>query len=150
MGERTDATATGSPLPRRRTSRTPTVQLRQGPPLPGGGVRASGQGRRDQSRRAAVNARPITAGDLFRLDRRASVQFCHPVTVRVIREIVDRSTFDGWTWIEAYELDGKGEAVAKRELFVQPSGLRRLNVTAGEGPSIGRRARTAARPRVPA
>ncbi|MEU8069942.1 hypothetical protein [Micromonospora sp. NPDC049151] len=78
------------------------------------------------------------------------MQFCHPVTVRVIREIVDRSTFDGWTWIEAYELDGKGEAVAKRELFVQPSGLRRLNVTAGEGPSIGRRARTAARPRVPA
>ncbi|MEU7574839.1 hypothetical protein [Micromonospora sp. NPDC049240] len=42
-----------------------------------------------------MSARPIRAGDLLRLDRAASVQFCRPITVRVIREIASRSTFDG-------------------------------------------------------
>ncbi|MFG1674953.1 hypothetical protein [Micromonospora sp. NPDC049282] len=92
-----------------------------------------------------MSARPIRAGDLVRLDRTASVQFCRPITVRVIREIVGRSTFDGWAWIEAYELNGRGEAVAKRELFVKPAGLRRMDAEAGVGP-----ARTTTRMRVPA
>ncbi|MGC4889550.1 hypothetical protein [Micromonospora sp. DT227] len=85
-----------------------------------------------------MSARPIRAGDLLRLDRAASVQFCRPITVRVIREIADRSTFDGWAWIEAYELNGRGEAVAKRELFVQPAGLRWLDAKPSSGPSPAR------------
>ncbi|WFE41385.1 hypothetical protein [Micromonospora sp. WMMD998] len=97
-----------------------------------------------------MSTRPIKAGDLLRLDRAASVQFCRPITVRVIREITDRQTFDGWAWIEVYELDGRGDAVAKRELFVQPAGLRWLNARAGERPTVSRSAPIATRPRVPA
>ncbi|MFJ8206128.1 hypothetical protein [Micromonospora chalcea] len=68
----------------------------------------------------------------------------------MIREIGDRHTYDGWTWIEAYELNTKGDAVAKRELFVQPAGLRWLDSGASEGAVVGRRVRTATRTRVPA
>ncbi|WP_254910104.1 hypothetical protein [Micromonospora sp. NBS 11-29] len=75
------------------------------------------------------------------------MQFWHPITVRVIREIADRHPFDGWAWIEAYELDGRGDAVAKRELFVQPAGLRWLDTAASDSPAL---ARPAARLRVPA
>ncbi|MEU8313989.1 hypothetical protein [Micromonospora sp. NPDC049033] len=94
------------------------------------------------------DARPIKAGDLLRLGRAASVQFCRPITVRVIREITDRHPYDGWAWIEAYELNGRGVAVAKRELFVRLAGLHRLDAGAGAGD--GRRVRSAARQRVPA
>ncbi|WBC16998.1 hypothetical protein O7600_09265 [Micromonospora sp. WMMA1998] len=89
---------------------------------------------------AAAGVRPIKAGDLLRLDRRASVQFCRLITVRVIREITDRQPFDGWSWIEAYELNCSGVAVAKRELFVWLAGLRRLNPRAGERPIVSGRA----------
>lgn len=100
--------------------------------------------------RTSPSARPIKAGDLLRLGRTASVQFCRPLIVRVIAKIEDRHTYDGWAWIEAYELDAKGDAVAKRELFVQPSGLQWLDARAGEGTVVGHRVRTATRPRVPA
>ncbi|MER7995282.1 hypothetical protein [Micromonospora chalcea] len=96
------------------------------------------------------SARPIKAGDLLRLGRAASVQFCRPITVRVIREITDRHPYDGWTWIEAYELNGKGVAVAKRELFVRLAGLHWLDARAGEGTGVRHRIQVAVRPRVPA
>ncbi|WP_435822952.1 hypothetical protein [Micromonospora haikouensis] len=70
--------------------------------------------------------RPIVPGDVLHLTRAASPQFVKPITVRVIREVPDRHTYHGWTWIEAYELDARGDAVAKRELFVLREGLHRL------------------------
>lgn len=70
--------------------------------------------------------RPIRGGDLLHLTRAASVQFVRPIVVRVIRHLADRPTYDGWAWIEAYELDARGEAVVKREFFVQREGLRWL------------------------
>ncbi|MFC5944369.1 MULTISPECIES: hypothetical protein [Micromonospora] len=70
--------------------------------------------------------RPIVPGDVLHLTRAASPQFVEPITVRVIREVPDRHTYHGWTWIEAYELDARGDAVAKRELFVLREGLHRL------------------------
>ncbi|MCX5070592.1 hypothetical protein OOJ91_32630 [Micromonospora lupini] len=39
--------------------------------------------------------------------------------LRVIRKL-DWPTYDGWAWIDAYELDAKREAVARRSLFVRP------------------------------
>jgi hypothetical protein len=66
------------------------------------------------------------AGDVLHLTRAASVQFIRPISVRVIRELTDRHTYCGWTWIEAYQLNERGEATAKRELYVQRSGLRWL------------------------
>lgn len=64
----------------------------------------------------------MTAGDLVHLTRAASPQFVRPITVRIIRELTDRHTYHGWTWIEAYELGTDGNARAKRELFVLREG----------------------------
>ncbi|GAB3950430.1 hypothetical protein GCM10027614_50860 [Micromonospora vulcania] len=69
---------------------------------------------------------PFKGGDLLHITQAASVQFSRPFLFRLIRVLEDRITYDGWLWIEGYELDARGEAVARRELFVQPSGLRKL------------------------
>jgi hypothetical protein len=69
---------------------------------------------------------PFKSGDLLHLTRTASVQFSRPLFFRLIRVLEDRITYDGWVWIEGYELDARGEAVARRELFVQPAGLRKV------------------------
>ncbi|MFF0720847.1 hypothetical protein [Micromonospora sp. NPDC003816] len=42
----------------------------------------------------------------------------------MIRERTDRNSFDGWTWIEVYVLDARGDATDRRELFVRPGGMR--------------------------
>ncbi|MCZ7374308.1 hypothetical protein [Micromonospora sp. WMMC250] len=65
------------------------------------------------------------AGDVVLLTDAASVQFRKPIVVRVIREIPDRYTYDGWLWLDAYQLNAKGEAVARRELFVMRAGVQR-------------------------
>ncbi|MEV4117348.1 hypothetical protein [Micromonospora sp. NPDC049645] len=77
----------------------------------------------------------MTAGDLVRLSRAASPQFVTPITVRVIRELTDRHTYHGWTWIEAYELGPDGTARAKRELFVLREGVDRLACAPTNQPS---------------
>ncbi|WP_428963491.1 hypothetical protein [Micromonospora fluostatini] len=87
--------------------------------------------------------RPIRAGDLLHLTRAASVQFVRPIVVRVIRHLADRHTYHGWTWIEGYELDVRGEAVAKRELYVRREGLRWVT----PGPPVPATRRPARRPR---
>ncbi|MFG1649832.1 hypothetical protein ACGFIE_07880 [Micromonospora sp. NPDC049275] len=74
------------------------------------------------------NARTIRVGDVLYLTRAASPQFVRPLTLRVVRELTDRHTYHGWTWVEGYELDPGGLAVAKRELFVLRDGLRWLSV----------------------
>ncbi|MEU7780876.1 hypothetical protein [Micromonospora parva] len=84
------------------------------------------------------------AGDVVLLTVAASVQFREPIVVRVIREIPDRHTYDGWLWLDAYQLDPKGEAVARRELFVLRAGVRRQTPGDARRPTPARR-RTAAR-----
>ncbi|WP_410811846.1 hypothetical protein [Micromonospora sp. 067-2] len=61
-------------------------------------------------------------GDVLRLTTAASVQFMHPISIRVIR-VQNWPTYDGWLWIDAYELGESGDAVARRSLFVMPAGL---------------------------
>ncbi|SCL41349.1 hypothetical protein GA0074692_6271 [Micromonospora pallida] len=70
-----------------------------------------------------VNAPLPGAGDLVLVTRAASVQFVTPIMFRVIR-VLDWVTFDGWVWLDGYQLDKKGDAVARRSIFVQPAGLR--------------------------
>ncbi|WBB57336.1 hypothetical protein O7601_05210 [Verrucosispora sp. WMMD573] len=65
----------------------------------------------------------MSPGQVLLLTRAASPQFVRPITVRVIRHRTDRTTYDGWTWIECYRLDARGDAVERRELFVMPAGL---------------------------
>lgn len=67
---------------------------------------------------------PLKAGDLLHVTRAASVQFVTPIMFRLIR-VLDRPTFDGWLWLDGYQLDKKGDAITRREIFVQPAGLRK-------------------------
>lgn len=76
------------------------------------------------------------AGDVLHITREASVQFLHPMMFRVIR-IHDWSTYDGWMWIDGYQLDSSGDAVERRSIFVQRDGLRMAS-RFNERVSIGR------------
>ncbi len=62
------------------------------------------------------------AGDLVDVGRAASVQFVRPIRCRVIR-VLDWITYDGWCWLDVYQLDAKGDAVVRRSIFVRPAGL---------------------------
>ncbi|WP_231396561.1 hypothetical protein [Micromonospora ureilytica] len=66
----------------------------------------------------------MKAGDVILLTTAASVQFLHPIFVRVIRELPERHTYDGWLWFEGYQLNAAGDAVAHRELYVMRAGVR--------------------------
>jgi hypothetical protein len=62
------------------------------------------------------------AGDVVRVTRAASVQFRQPLLFRVIR-VHEWPTYDGWAWLDGYQLDGAGDAVVRRSIFVQLRGL---------------------------
>jgi hypothetical protein len=63
------------------------------------------------------------SGDVVVLDKAASVQFATPLLFRVIRAH-DWPTYDGWVWLDGYELNSVGDAVERRSVFVQIAGLR--------------------------
>lgn len=66
------------------------------------------------------------AGDILNVTREASVQFVRPMLFRVIR-VHDWTTYDGWVWLDGYQLDSEGEAVQRRSIFVQRAGLRTVS-----------------------
>lgn len=70
----------------------------------------------------------MKSGDLLLVGREASPQFLNPIMFRVIRVVEEwtKTTYDGWIWLDGYQLDAKGDAIARRSIFVQPAGLRRL------------------------
>ncbi|MEV1332225.1 hypothetical protein AB0J20_21940 [Micromonospora costi] len=74
-------------------------------------------------------------GDLLRVDGRASVQFSgdRALTFRVV-SVPDRQAYPGWIWLTGYVLNRRGEATAKREIYVQLAGLR----PAASGPAPSR------------
>ncbi len=65
------------------------------------------------------------SGDVLHLTKAASVQFTSPKLFRVIR-VHDWPTYDGWVWLDGYELNAAGDAVERRSVFVQLSGLRQI------------------------
>ncbi|MGN9765287.1 hypothetical protein ACTMS2_08945 [Micromonospora sp. SD12] len=67
----------------------------------------------------------VKAGDVLHLTRAASPQFARPIFFRLIKVRADLHTYDGWTWLDGYQLDGKGEATSRRELFVFKAGILR-------------------------
>ena len=79
------------------------------------------------------------SGDVLHVSRAASVQFSSPVLFRVIR-VHDWPTYEGWIWLDGYELNPGGDAVERRSIFVQVSGLRAV----GKAPDP--RARNARQP----
>jgi hypothetical protein len=70
---------------------------------------------------------PPRSGDVLHVGPEASVQFGEPILFRVIR-LHDWITYDGWLWLDGYQLDAKFEAVDRRSIFVQRVGLQRVNV----------------------
>jgi hypothetical protein len=83
------------------------------------------------------------SGDVLHVTRAASVQFAEPLLFRVIR-VHDWPTYDGWVWLDGYELNAAGDAVERRSIFVQIDGLRQV----GTAPDV--RARNSRRPGAPA
>ncbi|MET8261863.1 hypothetical protein [Micromonospora sp. NPDC005205] len=80
----------------------------------------------------------MRAGDVLRLDRACSVQFIHPITVRVIRKL-DWITYDGWCWIDCYQLGSNGEALARRSLFLMPEYVQYVPQPPPRPPATGRK-----------
>src|SRR5437899_962972 len=70
---------------------------------------------------------PPQPGDVVYIGPRASVQFSaqSAITVRVIH-VNEGPTYDGWCWLERYQLDANGDAIERREIFVQSAGLVRV------------------------
>jgi hypothetical protein len=62
------------------------------------------------------------SGDVLRVTKAASVQFAQPMLFRVIR-VHDWKTYNGWAWLDGYQLNSAGDAVERRSIFVQLSGL---------------------------
>lgn len=59
----------------------------------------------------------------MRVTRTASAQFAVPIMFRVIRRL-DWPTYQGWVWLDGYQLDSTGDAVERRSIFVRLDGLR--------------------------
>jgi hypothetical protein len=59
---------------------------------------------------------------VLRVTKTASVQFTHPMLFRVIR-VHDWQTYDGWAWLDGYQLNTTGDAVERRSIFVLLQGL---------------------------
>jgi hypothetical protein len=72
----------------------------------------------------------VSAGDVVIVGRAASVQFDGRAGFAFrVTSVDDRPTYAGWVWLEGYQLDGRGRAVARRRIFVRRAGLIRPPVT---------------------
>lgn len=66
----------------------------------------------------------MKAGDVLHLTRAAGPQFIRPIFFRLIRINTQLETYCGWAWLDGYQLDGKGDALARRELYVLKAGAK--------------------------
>ncbi len=83
--------------------------------------------------------RKIKTGDVLKLDGRAGILYkIRPIHVRVIKTLEPTVSYDG-EWIDAYELDDDGNAVERRDLFVQPSGVELVDPQSMRPKPIARR-----------
>jgi hypothetical protein len=78
------------------------------------------------------------SGDVLQVTRAASVQFADPMLFRVIR-VHDWPTYDGWVWLDGYELNAAGDAIERRSIFVQLSGVRQVGTAPDARPRGHRR-----------
>jgi hypothetical protein len=79
----------------------------------------------EQEGRAWARPQPRSPkpGEELWIDREASVQFLRQrFRFRVI-SVCPKPTYRGWAWVTGYQLDDRGNAVSKREIFVQLAGL---------------------------
>ena len=72
------------------------------------------------------------SGEVLCVTKDASVQFAEPIMFRVIR-VHDWQTYDGWAWLDGYQLDSGGDAIERRSIFVLLGGLRSTGRTVSSG-----------------
>jgi hypothetical protein len=73
----------------------------------------------------------IRPGDMMQFGAAASVQFAaRPILFRLIR-VLPHTTYEGWVWLDGYEMNEAGDAVERREVFVQWIGIRIVGLGAG-------------------
>lgn len=75
---------------------------------------------------ATLRASPmieLKTGDVLQITAACSVQFTKPMMFRLIKVRHDLVTYEQWIWLDGYQLDANGEAVARREIFVLRAGL---------------------------
>ena len=66
------------------------------------------------------------SGDVLHIGQAASIQFeLSPFLFRLIR-VEDKPTYEGWVWLDGYELNASGDAVERRSIFVRVAGLRQV------------------------
>ncbi|MDG4762370.1 hypothetical protein [Micromonospora sp. WMMD710] len=71
-----------------------------------------------------------------------SVQFADSRALRVrVISVDDRPTYPGWIWLTGYVLGPTGDALEKRELYVQHAGLREVAAPRATVTAPARRAR---------
>lgn len=77
----------------------------------------------------AEGGQALSPGDVVLVGRAASVQFTgrSGFAFRIIA-VDARPTYAGWVWLDGYQLDGRGQAVARRRIFVRAAGLRRAGL----------------------
>lgn len=70
--------------------------------------------------------RTLMAGQLLALDRAASPQFTGDgIQLRLIRVVHEwQSGYDGWIWLDGYEMNSAGEATERRSVYVCAAGIR--------------------------
>lgn len=79
----------------------------------------------------------MKAGDVLHLTRAASPQFVQPIFFRLIKVRAELHTYDGWTWLTGYHLDGKGNAISRRDLYVRIAGVRLVTQLPSSCPKPG-------------
>lgn len=73
----------------------------------------------------ATAERAVREGDVVLVGRAASVQFSGAAGFAFRVVAVDlRPTYDGWVWLDGYQLDRRGRPVLRRRIFVREAGLR--------------------------
>ncbi|RZT82530.1 hypothetical protein EV382_5839 [Micromonospora violae] len=72
---------------------------------------------------ATPQPRSPKPGEELWIDREASVQFRRQRFMFRVISVCPKPTYRGWAWVTGYQLDARGNAVDKREIFVQLAGL---------------------------
>ncbi|WP_431905644.1 hypothetical protein [Micromonospora carbonacea] len=84
----------------------------------------------------------LKPGDVLYITAACSVQFTKSMMFRLIKVRHDLVTYDQWIWLDGYQLDAKGEAVARREIFVLRAGLMLQRRTAPAPVMVGQQRRS--------
>lgn len=68
----------------------------------------------------------LRPGEIVLVGRQASVQFSGSAgfAFRIVG-VDSKPTYDGWVWLDGYQLDSGGREIRRRKIFVCRSGLRR-------------------------